>query len=165
MSLVLRKIRKAKWYKHEAVEWLPPDRLQADTLSDLQTKDNALSIYLVQDDKSDLERVIAALAAACDNLSNFDYALFDDAIIREASFKIANHPGETPDQTVNVTQHRDLIELTTDSVLLLARAIRDGARERKPHSEVGELITRAVAEGHLTVEALKPELRKKLALG
>jgi hypothetical protein len=161
LSLVLRKIRKSKWYRHDGVNWLPDNSLQADTLVDLKTQNNALSIYLVQDDESDLERLIAALAATGDNLANFDYALFDEAILREANLKIRSQPGGTPDQIVNAIQHRDLIELTTDGVLLLARAIRDGRRERKMDAEVSALITKSIKDGHFALETLKPELRKR----
>lgn len=50
MALVLRKIRKSKWYKSGSVPWLEEGDLRADALSDLATKGNKLSVYLVDGD-------------------------------------------------------------------------------------------------------------------
>jgi hypothetical protein len=45
VALVLRKIRKSKWYKSGSVPWLEEGDLRADALSDLATKGNKLSVY------------------------------------------------------------------------------------------------------------------------
>jgi hypothetical protein len=134
--------------------------VQADALSDLRTDDNALSIYLIQYDRSDLDRVVAAIAACGDHVSNFDYALFDESVIHDANLKIVNRPGNMPDQVVNASHHRDLIELTTGSLLLLVNAIRDAPRERKMPKEIHELLSNAIREGNLALDRLKSTLRK-----
>ena len=69
MPLFLRIIRKAKWYKNEQVPWLPEGELQADTLTDLSTKSNELSVWHIEDDRSNLEQVVTALAAGRDHLN------------------------------------------------------------------------------------------------
>jgi hypothetical protein len=81
VPFVLRKIRKAKWYKHQKVAWLKAGELQADAIGDLYTENNALSMWLVTDDKSNLQRVAAALAANCEYLGNLDYALLKVELI------------------------------------------------------------------------------------
>jgi hypothetical protein len=162
LALVLRKIRKSKWYRHDGVKWLTADGLQADALTDLRTEGNALSVFLIQDDKSDLNRVVAAIAASADHLSSFDYALFDESVIRDANLKVVNRPGATPDPIVNSSHHRDLIELTTESVLILVNAIRDAPRERKLPGEIRKLLANAISEGNLSIEKLTPHLRESL---
>ena len=69
MSFFLRKIRKAKWYKDEKDTWLADGELQADSLVDLKTDDNALSVWYIEHDKSNLKRVIAALGANTKKIS------------------------------------------------------------------------------------------------
>jgi hypothetical protein len=161
LSLVLRKIRKSKWYKHSGVSWLPAAALQADALSDLATKDNTLSIYLVKDE-SEAERVVAALAACSDYVSVFDYVLLDEIAVHTLMSKLRNNPGKTPDALVNSQHHRDLVELTTDSLLQLASAIRDGKIQRKSDKDVARLLTDGVKNGNLKTDELKSELRSHL---
>ena len=53
-------------------DWLAGDEVQADALVDLSTKDNELSVWLIENDKSNLEHVVTALAANCNTISNLD---------------------------------------------------------------------------------------------
>lgn len=96
MPLVLRKIRKSKWYKTERVSWLEEGQLQADALADLKTTNNELSVWHIEDDKSNLEEVVAALAANCDDVSNLDYALFDQQLLSEIDIRIKATKGGSP---------------------------------------------------------------------
>ncbi len=80
MGLVLRKIKKAKWYKHEAIPWLKEGELQADALADLKTTDNNLSFWIVEDDRSNLDRIITALAANCQYVTNIDFVLLKQSV-------------------------------------------------------------------------------------
>ena len=83
MPFVLRKIRKSKWWKHPGVPWLAHSDLQADALGDLQTSSNQLSVYHIEDDKSNLEQIVTALAASRDTIANLDYALLDLQIVTD----------------------------------------------------------------------------------
>ena len=60
MPCILRQIRKAKWYKHPNVPWLNEGELQADALADLITKDNTLSVWMLEDETF-VERAATAL--------------------------------------------------------------------------------------------------------
>ncbi len=162
MSLVLRKVRKSKWYKHQAVPWLSATALQADALSDVATKDNALSVYLISDE-SEADRVIAALAACGDYVSMFDYVLFDEGALHGFNIKLVNKPGLTPDAYVNAEHHRDLVELTTDSLLQPTIAIRSGKIQRKNDRDVARLLNDGLKNGNFKVNQLKSELRSHLS--
>jgi hypothetical protein len=74
MPLMLRKIRKARWYQHNQADfpWLLDEDIPADPLGDLVTNDNELSVWQINDDKSNLHRIAAALAANSDDISNLD---------------------------------------------------------------------------------------------
>ena len=78
MAYALRIIKKNRWYRD--VENYPgkeQDDVPADTLLDFATKQNELSFWLVDDQQTNVQRLIAALAANRDRLDAFDYILFD----------------------------------------------------------------------------------------
>jgi hypothetical protein len=140
VPFVLRKIRKAKWYKHQDVPWLREGELQADALSDFYTENNTLSIWLVTDDRLNLERIAAALAANRDVISNLDYTLLNVRLLDDLNIKIEPTRGDSSDQIANTSWHRDLIELSTLNLMGLANTIlTKGERARytdKPDSPV-----------------------------
>jgi len=149
VPLILRKIRKAKWYRSEAVPWLAKEDLQADALVDLATKGNRLSVFVVEDDQSNLERIIAGIAANCDFISDFDYALFAQEALDEVKINAEDTSGETPDRVVN-SWHRDLVELSAANIFALAKVIATKAeRKRVLSKRVLELVALAVASGQI----------------
>jgi len=155
VPLILRKIRKAKWYRNDAVPWLAKEGLQADALVDLATKGNRLSVYVVEDDRSNLERIITAIAANCDFISDFDYALFAQETLDEIKINAEHTSGETPDTVVN-SWHRDLVELSAANIFALANVIVTNAeRKRVLSKRVLELVARAVASGQIEREKLR----------
>jgi hypothetical protein len=88
MALILRIVRKSRW--SFTPPWLSEDDLQADSLVDFSTKKNELSVWHIDKDESNLKRIISALAANRDTLSNFDYALFDKKILIDNNIKPNN---------------------------------------------------------------------------
>lgn len=162
MALVLRKIRKSKWYKSPSVPWLSATDLQADALSDLGTKANALSVYFVREDLSDLDRVVAAVAACGDHVSIFDYTLFDEALLHQSSFKLSNTPGTTPDTVVNNQNHRDLIELSRDAIVELSKTVQKAQTHRIHDKKVADLIRDSIKNGCMKADDINPELRSSL---
>jgi hypothetical protein len=162
VPLILRKIRRSKWYKSEGVPWLPEGELQADALVDLATAENKLSVYLVNDDQSNLEQVVTALAANADYISNFDYALLNQETIINIGIRIENTPGQTPDSTVN-TWHMDLSGLTVKNVIALANAVwAQTERRRIPSRRIQELVVNGVSSQQLDQTKLKPKLAERL---
>ncbi|HEX6715572.1 MAG TPA: hypothetical protein VF088_00590 [Pyrinomonadaceae bacterium] len=155
MPFILRKIRKARWHGNDVLDWLLPDEIQADSLLDLSTKDNQLSIYIVEDDRSNLERIIAALAGNCDFISNVDYALVPAEVLSESGIEVADVKGETSDEQVNEA-HRDLIHLSASKLLVLAKAISiRGERTRLTTKKVRKMIGRSIANGYIDKARLK----------
>jgi hypothetical protein len=164
VPFLLRKIRKAKWYRTEAVPWLPNDQLQADALVDLATKGNKLSVYLVDDDHANLEQIVAALAANADYISDFDYALFNQNRLWDVDIKLESTQGDTPDSEVN-DWHCDLIELSASSVIALANIIlTDAMKKRFLSKRVFELLVSGVSSGQIdrTKVRLKPDIASRI---
>lgn len=163
MAFLLRKIRKAKWYKHQGVPWLDENELQADALEDIATKGNELSVWYIEDDESNLEEVVTALAASGDVVANLDYALFDLELITMLNIKIHQSPGITPDDTVNALWHRDLIELSASKIMGLADIILTQAQIRRvSKKKLLAMIVQAVSTGRIDRLKLRPRMAAKI---
>ena len=162
MPLLLRIIRKSRWYQGDPPPWLAPGDLPADPLGDLTTQDNKLSVWRVEESHSNLNQIIAAVAATRDSVSNVDYALFDEKILSQYNIEVRETKGETFDEQINV-YHRDLVELSASALVTLARAIRANATiDRRPPKEVGQLIRQAVSAGRIELTNLKEGIQKKI---
>lgn len=163
MPLILRKIKKAKWYRNIDVPWLKPGELQADALADLKTTGNRLSVWLIQDDKSNLERVIAALASTCDVPTNIDFVLMDQSELQRLGIKWENTKGDSHDEQINHTHHLDLLELTATKLYDFANQIQViGIKERYLEKTVMRLLIGAIRAGLIPQSKLKDRLRSEI---
>ena len=160
MASFLRVTRQARWLKYPDISWLPRNEIQGDTLRDLQTDDNSLSVFRVESDQ-DTERVVTALAANRDNLANLDYAVFDDATLKSIGVNVAQRSGETPDREVNKL-HYNLTNLTVTRLARLAAVVAAGQHERTPRKMIKGRLQRAVNKGSLDRHRLKSQLLQKL---
>jgi hypothetical protein len=163
VSIVVRKIRKARWNIHPDISWLDPNDVQADTLLDLKTENNQLSVYFL-DDAAALDQLAAALASTCDNIANFDYVLFSQEILSEIGINVAKATGDTPDDTIN-SWHRHLSEISATKLVQLAKEARArGTIDRLSHKTVHKLVARGMVTNQLdrTRMKLKAEAIYKL---
>ena len=162
MPFMLRKIRQARWYNVEGA-WLAADDIPADPLSDLATKDNQLSVWYIEDDRSNLGRVITALAASGTDIANVDYALLDHRLLSDMHIMIASTRGGTPDEEVNTSWHRDLVELSAGKLVSLATALFTHAeKQRMPKIRVHQLMAQAVTSGWIDLQKLQPKVRMEI---
>lgn len=161
MPLLLRKIRKSRWLPAPA--WIPEGALHADPLADLVTKENQLSVWRVEDDESNLEEIIIALAGNFENPSNLDYILFDERLLQEADVRIERSPGDTILPAANSAWHHDIVELTARKLVKLAElAMGSGRKERMSEAQVVGLVRKAVQGGIVDLDRLKPSVRQKV---
>lgn len=163
MPRLLLKVRKIVWDKSSKPPFLPEGDIPADCLANLNIDKNELSAWYVEDDESNLKRIVTALAASCDFVSVFDYLTFDDAIVTDLGLTIRKTDGDTPDSVANRSWHRDLTELSGRRVLNLATAIfHKSILERVPEKKIREWLNEAMANGNLDSE-LSPKLKSKLS--
>ncbi|PJF39618.1 MAG: hypothetical protein CUN54_08230, partial [Phototrophicales bacterium] len=102
---------------------LKPGELPADVFLDLQTDNNKLSVWHLENENSEhFERLIAALAANQDYPSYIDYALIEAQMLKQIDIRYEQTPGDTADDEVN-TWHYDLVELTAAKLFQLVNAI------------------------------------------
>lgn len=147
MPYLLRKVAQARWYKDPARTWLAPDEPPADALTDLKAEACKISVYRVDDSFSNLEAVLAGLAAATTRADKFDYMLLPETTVEALGVRRSATPGKTPSSLANAC-HVDLVELSAAKVLDVAREMyRTVKPVRKSKREVAELVKSAVAAG------------------
>ena len=164
MPSLHRIIRKNRWYIEEALFYLQCGDIPADPLGDLRTDKNSLSVWLIEDDRSNLERVIAAFAAARQSLDHLDFTLFDFAIPAQINIKCEKSSGDTPDDAANESWHFKLSELSGLKLVALAKAILEkGHTERRFEADVRGLVRDAISKGQVSTSRMYPKLAQKLS--
>jgi hypothetical protein len=154
-------IRKGRWYDPEDASWVPPDDIRADVLNDLRTDGNVLSVFSIAEDRSNLNRVLAALAATRERIANVDYALFDEQTLSAMGLTMTPSPGVTPDEQVNRDCHRDIIQLSAHKVANLAvRIQRDATLCRHEEEDVKALVVEGLEAGRIQRQSPSMKLRQ-----
>lgn len=159
MPLLLRVIRKSRWYKQT---WLKEGKAQAIALFDLKSEKNKLSFWHVEETESNLNQVVAAIAATRDGPSNFDYAVFDQTLLKVIDVQIENTRGQTFHKEADVSWHRDTTNLSAENVAEIANIIMEhGTKRRIGEAEVTGLVKQAVISGTIDAKPLKERLEQK----
>lgn len=159
---LLRQIDKRRWdWVDEEIPWLPAGELPAASLGDLKTTvQSDLSVWHIQEDRANLEDVVASLAANRDHSDKFDYTLFDMELLAVAGLHPTPTRGNSANRVMNEQWHRDLVELTSSKLVQLAHLIsQHGTFDRVREERVKELIVEAVSAGRIGKEALSEKLR------
>ena len=161
MAAILRKVvNKAHFFRQEG---LKDNDAQADAFASLKTSGNLLSVWIIDDDRSNLNRVIAALAAGRDFLDKLDYALIDEAAIDDIGIHFNHADGNTPDEGANQRWHQDLAGLTGQRLVALAAKMHGSNMARVPKRGVRDLILESIDSGFFAKESLKDKLRENLS--
>lgn len=166
MPFLLRIIRRSKWYgAADAVESALSD-FPADPLADLNTKENKLSVWYVDEDKSNLERIAAAIGAKRDSLAPLDYALFDYDLLSNMKIELTRSDGDTRDKHVNEAWHRDLIELSALALVDLARELAKLSHmDRIPEKKIKQLIVAGVTNEQIDRSKIRDKFLAELEIG
>ena len=166
MSYILRGIgRKALWTKsgHPDFPWLQEGELLADVFNEIRTKDGKLSIYSVDADKTNLARIIVALASGRESFQDYEYVLVPTRVIEE-HFEIDQIPGKTADDDVN-KWHLDVVHLTPSKLTRLAYifcAYRESMC-KLPKKKVKSEIRKGIESGLIDQTLINPKLKAKLS--
>jgi len=144
-----------------ASDWLSEGEIPADPLADFAgTSCNALSVWFVKEDKSNLDMIVAALAASREKADKLDYVLFADKHLSDLGIDCRQTRGNTLDESANVF-HRDLMHLSASEVLALTARVWHDHQEidRCDKATVADLVAHAVRAGGIALERLRPKLR------
>ena len=157
MPHIARMIRAARW--NASPEERASGELPADPLGDLVTKENVLSVFLVEDKSAQLDSVMAALAATRHRPANAHCVLLDTQHFDKLALRRETTEGDTPNPEVN-RLHRNLTDLTATALVRLARISHQTcgqpfARPRPVRSCVP--VQRAQSVARCVSTAAKPE--------
>jgi len=142
--------------------WLQKDEIPADPLSDLRTNRNKLSVYLLDDDKSQVERCAAAYAANRNKIEELDYLLFDESLIDEMQIKRHQFDGNLVDIEINKL-HWNLCELSSQKLVELAmRLIDDCQTDSYDRFQITQLINNSIHNGWIKKDSLNKGIKKRL---
>ena len=150
MPLLLHSVRENRWFKEDAAPWLERGDVPADAVSDLRTTGNELSVWELESDRSNLKRIVCALALGRSEITASGYVVFDSAPLAGIDIGIsAEKPGGTPDKGAN-KWHRDLTNLSGNKLVALTRAIlQHGDTGTVLKKEIQEQIQLGIREKHL----------------
>jgi hypothetical protein len=163
MPLVLRKLNsRTQWDRDAYAPWVPPDELPADALGELESEENTLSVWHVEDDRSNLGAVLAAVVSTADNLRAVDYAILEVAKVEALGIKLQSTDGDSHDHAANENWHRDMIQLTASQILSLAKLISNTEtdRQRMPKRDVATSVATSVAAGRIEHAKLADSVRR-----
>ena len=164
MTLLLRKVNRNRWIDQD-LSWLEDGEFQSDVLIDLRTSSNCLSVFLIEDDKSNFERIVAAIGSSAQKIDVFDYVLFSDEIIDKLSISIDKSLGSTKDEYVNKTWHLDFVDLSAQKVLKIAKELLSNSEKKRiPHKEVAKFISIQIEKGNIEEDRLEEKIRQKISL-
>jgi hypothetical protein len=158
MAKLLRKVKKQNhWFKADAVSLLEKGDVPADPLSDLNTSQNKLSVFQVDEGHVNIDRVARALALGPDHIDNVGYVIFDSSLLTQASIEFNHTYGGTVDPVVNEC-HIDLINLSGNKLVKLAHLILS---EGESDTILKKRIKELVEEG-INSKELPEKVREKL---
>lgn len=166
MPLFVRKLgSRTQWDDPTPAEagWLGARDLRADALGEIETDENTLSIYEIKEESGiSTPRILAALAAGCNNRGKADFVVFDSAILDELEIVQQRIKGETFDKGVNDC-HINLVQLTAERLARFGAKIRsDGDRQRYTWKDVRRHLRDSIGHGHIDPIRIAPGLRKDL---
>ncbi len=159
MPLLIKLDNKRMW---DRPDWLAAGEVPAEAVQDFRADGNELSVWYVEPDQSNLDRVLTAIAANREHFEKIDYAVFDDAVVDRCGIAVQATPGQLPDEHANRTWHRDLVELSGRKLVSLAESIAVGSAERRQMAQVKALLSAAARAGHIRKELMKAALAAKL---
>ena len=137
--------------------------MQADALVDLKTDANELSLWFIEDNRSNFEQIISAIASKRDSLANVDYALLELQEVSALRLNVNKTNGNSFDEEANAIWHRDIIELTVPLMVGLARTIQNSAEiDRVGWRDVGQWLADSISVGRIDETELAEGVRAKL---
>jgi len=153
------------WDKTQFPSWLHEGELPSCIVIDLRADDNALSLWEISDDKSNLLDIIAAFVSLRKDIKyDFDYALLDENYLDELTFTPSKKPAKTAYRDMN-HYHRGVSNLSLNNVVYFAYLLnRHGKFDRMGWKEIETRLKEAYTRGQLDLKKMKTELKQQLGI-
>ena len=148
MPLLLRTVRQNRWLKAEAEPFLAIDDVPADPFRDLQTLENLLSVWEVAPDRSNIERIVRAVAIGRQKITDMGWVVFDSRLLAGADIEIRENKGTSFDEEANAW-HRDLVLSGNKLVALTGAILRHGESGTVLKKNLRQLVQDGIRDGQL----------------
>ena len=154
--MVCRKLNQKRYW--DGLTWLGAQEVQADAVECLMTRQNRLSVFVLDRVDDRTERVVAALAVTRDSLAHLDLAIAPEEVLARCDIRRDRVQGQTPDPGVN-DWHEDLVELTAGKIVRLAAAIKgEGEIRRYNLKKVEAAVQQSLDEDFIGAEHINGKL-------
>ena len=153
------------WEKTRFPSWLQEGDLPSCIIMDLRADDNALSLWEISDDESNLLDIVAAFVSLRKDIKyDFDYALLSANHLDELSFTPSKKPAKTAYRDMN-RYHRNVSNLSLNNVVYFAHLLsRHGKFDRMAWKDIEARLKEAYTKGQLDLQRMEPTLRKQLGI-
>jgi len=138
--------------------------VSSDLLRDFASSAATLSVWRVEDDRSNLDIVLTGFTAVWDKLDKLDFVLLDYAEVEAITGTLAITDGSTPFKPA-VAEHRDITNLTIGKLVRLIEMTRrrdERFFQRKTVKEIATLLDTAITDGTLDASTIKPKLHEDI---
>ena len=167
MTYIYRRIKNKNYYYKDNCdfEWLKRGDLIADVFLELNTCGGKLSVFQIDEDQSNLCRVIAAFSASRENVTDIDYVLVPGKDLRD-QFNVVKSPGHTPDDIVNEL-HIDIVGLTPTKLLELVGLFwsNKDKMKRQKKRRITKLIWKGIEERQIDFKCMHVNQQSRFAGG
>lgn len=164
MAYLVRKVSRGKWPDEKQAK----DDYAGDTISDLRTTKNTLSLWMIESEE-ELDSAILALSASSksETIEAIDVAWFPIEVIDTYGITISKDTlGDTVVSDLAET-HRDVVNVTYKTLGDIADIITVAMSEQNRHKKVtlGTVkkgLAKAYKDKRISEEKCKPELLEKI---
>ena len=161
MPLLVFRIEKGKWLQNEILQEEDPS---ADAIQSLRVANNSLSVWEISDE-SELPLIATVLATTFEHLDSFDMVMLDDHSLADRGLKVIATPGETKYAGM-ANRHRDVAGLDYWGLGNLMECtvvgFKAGRVERIRAAQIRDLLKRAIENGSVKIDDLRPSVQKKV---
>ena len=162
MSLLVRKIDKAKWMQNDI---LSGEDVSADAITNsLKTTDNTLSAWQVAGAEA-IEDAVLAIVSSHKHLDTIDVVCLDPSSLESNGIRLQSTLGNTPVKNP-ISQHIGICDLTYRTLGTVAEQIvhvlKNGKDVRYTKGKIKKLLKDAIDQGRLQMDDLNESLRRKL---
>lgn len=163
MAWYLRKVRWMRWEDRIIDPKTPFTAISPDPLGDVSTIKKKLSLWQVDDDFANLDRVIALLAATVQAPAEFAFITFPADQVDFLGLRVTQDNGQSPDAKANVMWHFDLEVPSAEHLIRFARfLLHQGKRDRKNVEDVKRLIYVGIQKRELDPTKMSSSLLAKV---
>ena len=143
--------------------WVEQGDLHADPLGNLRISNNALSVWDIDNEQSNLDLVLVALAANRQRIDKVEYGLFDQEIVSRLGIKVSDDNAQLAVPKAN-SFHKNLVELSVASLASLVNEMFKHLESYfKLEDEAKQLILAMARKQELVLENVKePSMRNEI---